>query len=241
MFSVEAVPSSAEALRRVRTESWDLLILDRHLPGMDGAELALAVHAEFKAAMPPIVMLNSSAVPTVRTLRGREIQLNKPIRRQNLHRILAHVLNGSAQPQRITQSFDPGFSLRIPLRILVADDNLVNQKVLVHLLERWGYRPDVAQNGIEVLHALRRRSYDLVLLDVQMPEMDGIEAARRICAEWPTSHRPQLIAVTAKAFKEDRELCIKVGMDGFLSKPMKVGELQSALENCHAKLTLVSH
>lgn len=223
-FSVEAVESWAEALPRIRSQSWDLLILDRDLPGMD---------AKLGSGAPPVVMLSSSAISS-------QLHLSKPIRRPNLHRILAHVLSGHAGPKRSIHSFDPAFSLRIPLRILAADDNLVNQKLIVHLLERWGYRPDVVQNGFEVLNALRRRSYDLVLLDVQMPEMDGIEAARRICAEWPAGQRPQLIAVTAKAFKEDWELCIDAGMDGFLTKPLKVDELQTALENCHAKLAFVS-
>jgi CheY-like chemotaxis protein len=95
--------------------------------------------------------------------------------------------------------------------------------------------PDAAFNGLDVLKAVRRNGFDLVLLDVHMPEMDGIEAAQRICAEMPAGHRPQLIALTASAFKEDRDRCLEAGMDGFLSKPIKVADLQAVLEECYAK------
>ncbi len=244
-FSVETAPSAAAALSRIGAESWDLLILDWHMPEMDGVDLAIAIRAKLGLGAPPIVMLSSSAVP-MRSAFGDQpnplaAHMNKPFRRQHLHRVLAHVLSGgSAIPQSAAGSFDPEFARRMPLRILVADDNLVNQKVVRRLLERWGYHPDVAQNGLEVLDAVQRARYDLILLDVQMPEMDGIEAARRICSKWTADERPQLIALTAGAFKEDRERCIEAGMDGFLTKPLNVAELQSALERCYAQVTVGS-
>ena len=239
-LAAEAMSSSTEALRRSRDEHWDLLILDWRLSRMDGAELAVAFKTEPALGGPPIVRLIPSAIPSNPALRDQislfAAQINKPVRRQHLHRALAHVLSGRSETPSIAKSLDPGLARRIPLRILVADDNPVNQKVAVHLLERWGFRPDVAQNGIEVLDALRRRGYDLVLLDVQMPEMDGLEAAERIRAEKSVFGRPRLIALTAGAFKEDRDRCIQAGMDGFLSKPLNVSELRTALENCHAQL-----
>jgi signal transduction histidine kinase/ligand-binding sensor domain-containing protein/DNA-binding response OmpR family regulator len=114
------------------------------------------------------------------------------------------------------------------LRILVAEDNTVNQKVALLMLERLGYRADVAADGFEALAALRRQSYDVVLMDVQMPGMDGLEAARRIRAEWP-EHRPYVVAVTAHALLGDREACLAAGMDDYLSKPLRIEDMRAAL------------
>ena len=116
-----------------------------------------------------------------------------------------------------------------PLRVLVAEDNLINQKVVLKILERLGYRADVAANGLEVLQALRRQSYDVVLMDVQMPEMDGLEAARSVAAGWPAEKRPYMVAMTAYAMQGDREVCLAAGMDGYISKPVRVEELREAL------------
>jgi len=239
-FSVETVPTAAAALSRIRAASWDLLILDWHMPEMDGVELALAVKSELGAGAPPMVMLSSGAASLGSAFGGQPnplaAYLTKPVRRQHLHRVLAHLLSGNRAPVRSgAPSLDAGFASRMPLRILVADDNIVNQKVAQRLLERWGYRPDLAQDGVEVLDAVRHRSYDLVLLDVQMPVMDGIEAAERIRREVPAAHRPYLAALTAGAFKRDRDRCIEAGMDTFLSKPLDIGELRAVLEKCYAQ------
>jgi CheY-like chemotaxis protein len=118
-----------------------------------------------------------------------------------------------------------------PLRILVAEDNVINQKVVLLMLERLGYAADVAADGEETLAALRRQRYDVIFMDVQMPGMDGLEAARHIRDEWPAEERPRIIAVTASARHEDREACLSAGMDGFLSKPVLLEDLRLAL--CH--------
>ncbi len=114
------------------------------------------------------------------------------------------------------------------LRILLAEDNVVNQRVALKLLERLGYRADVASNGFEVLEALARQPYDLILMDVQMPELDGLEATRRIRARWP-GPTPTIIAMTANAMQGDRELCLAAGMDGYIAKPINREELRAAL------------
>lgn len=119
---------------------------------------------------------------------------------------------------------------RLPLRILVADDNVINQKVARLLLENLGYRSDLAANGLEVLEALKRQRYDIVLMDVQMPELDGLETTRRICQDWPEHRRPRIIAVTAGAMRGDREKCIEAGMDDYISKPVQAEELEVVLE-----------
>jgi signal transduction histidine kinase/CheY-like chemotaxis protein/ligand-binding sensor domain-containing protein len=116
-----------------------------------------------------------------------------------------------------------------PLRILVAEDNVINQKVTLLMLERLGYAADVAADGEETLAALRRQRYDVIFMDVQMPGMDGLEATRHIRDEWPVEERPRIIAVTASALQEDREACLSAGMDDFLSKPVLLEDLRLAL------------
>ncbi|MBE9119659.1 response regulator [Tychonema sp. LEGE 07199] len=118
------------------------------------------------------------------------------------------------------------------IRILLAEDNVVNQKVATHLLDRIGYRADIAANGLEVLEACKRQSYDVVLMDVQMPEMDGLEATRRICQEWPANRKPRIIAMTANAMQGDREKCLEAGMDDYITKPVRREELAIALGKC---------
>ncbi|MFZ2472932.1 MAG: ATP-binding protein [Methanothrix sp.] len=118
------------------------------------------------------------------------------------------------------------------LRILLAEDNMVNQVVTQRMLNKLGYRADVAANGIEVLQALERRHYDVVLMDVQMPEMDGLKATQAIRQKWPVGELPAIIAMTASALKGDREMCLAAGMDGYVSKPVKIEMLRAALEDC---------
>ncbi len=130
------------------------------------------------------------------------------------------------------------------LRILLAEDNIVNQKVALHLLQRLGYRADVANNGAEVLAALRRRFYDVVLMDVQMPDLDGLETARRIRQGWTcndffgaaqSANRPYIIAMTANAMHGDRQVCLKAGMDDYLSKPIRIDTLKKVLDQCQPR------
>jgi CheY-like chemotaxis protein len=121
---------------------------------------------------------------------------------------------------------DPGLATRHPLRLLLAEDNPVNQKLALRLLQQMGYRADVAANGLEALEAVQRENYELVLMDVQMPEMDGIEAARRLGTR---PGRPRIVAMTANAMQGDREACLAAGMDDYLTKPIRVDELQRVL------------
>ena len=125
---------------------------------------------------------------------------------------------------------------RHPLRILLAEDNVVNQKLALRLLSQMGYRADLAANGIEAIEAIERQTYDVVLMDVQMPEMDGLEATRRIVVRWPAaSERPRIVAMTANAMQGDREECIAAGMDDYVTKPIRVDALVEALQGVTAR------
>jgi len=136
---------------------------------------------------------------------------------------------------RYTANHEP-VAEQIPLRILLAEDNLVNQKVAGRLLEKLGHRVDVAANGIEVLDALRRQPYNLILMDMQMPEMDGLEATRRIRSEWPADEQPRIVALTAHAHEEAYQMCVASGMDDYVTKPVRLDELAAALRRASAGL-----
>ena len=134
-----------------------------------------------------------------------------------------------ARPSRSMPPDDPA-----PLRLLLAEDDATCRKVAEEMLKNLGYRPDMARNGLEVLAALDRRPYDAVLLDVQMPELDGLETARRIRQRWPAGTGPRLVAVTAHALAGDRERCLAAGMDDYVKKPLTFKGLQQALERCRS-------
>jgi CheY-like chemotaxis protein len=135
----------------------------------------------------------------------------------------------------IAPRLDPAFADQHPLRILLAEDNVVNQKVAQQILGRLGYTVDVAANGLEVLAAFRRQPYDLVLMDVQMPEMDGLEATAMLRQTLPAGQQPVIIAMTAAAQAEDRHRCLQAGMDGYIAKPVRLDELTAALRGVRSE------
>jgi len=122
------------------------------------------------------------------------------------------------------------------LRILLAEDNVVNQKLALRFLTQMGYRADLAANGVEAVESVIRQAYDVILMDVQMPEMDGLEASRRINAQLPAIKRPRIVAMTANAMEGDRELCFAAGMDDYITKPIRVEQLVEALMRVPARL-----
>jgi CheY-like chemotaxis protein len=159
--------------------------------------------------------------------------LAKPLRQSQLFDTLISLLahdEAAPRPAAVPAkaSIDPGMAERHPLRILLAEDNVVNQKLALRILQQMGYRADVASNGIEAIESVQRQTYDLVLMDVQMPEMDGLEATRRIRARAPGGS-PRIGAMTANAMHGDREMCLAAGMDDYLTKPIRVEQLVDAL------------
>jgi CheY-like chemotaxis protein len=168
--------------------------------------------------------------------------LNKPIKQFQLQDVLSHILGErSKQPLSLPKPKLSNYDLypaTFPLRILLAEDNLVNQKVAIHMLKRIGYQADIAMNGVEVLELLRLNAYDVILMDLQMPKMDGLEATRRILQEFPEHRCPTIIAMTANALEGDKQDCLAAGMHDYVTKPVKVEQLALALSQCQPLLAI---
>lgn len=227
--AVTAEKSGDAVLARADLAEFDVAILDMHMPGMDGEELAGEMRARMGDGGPELILFSSIGNrPSSALFRAH---LTKPLRASHLYDALVETFDGgSAAPEERTPAATPVFDeSRHAVRLLLVEDNAVNQKLALLLLERGGYRADVAANGIEALEALERQAYDVVLMDVQMPEMDGLEATRRIRAETRYG-QPRIIAMTANAMSGDRELCLAAGMNDYVAKPIQREELMNALD-----------
>ncbi|MGC1248718.1 MAG: response regulator, partial [Spirulinaceae cyanobacterium] len=137
-----------------------------------------------------------------------------------------------SQPRPETITIDSELASQHPLNILLAEDNLVNQKLALTILEKMGYQADVVVNGLEVIEVLKKQSYDLIFMDVHMPEMDGLSATQIICQEIESNCRPYIVAMTANAMQGDRERCLAAGMDNYLSKPIRLEDLVKVIQEC---------
>jgi len=240
-MQVRASASPLEALGWLEAgEGFDLAILDMAMPEMDGISLAAGIRKLRSADELPLVLFTSLGRREADSeLVDFAASLPKPVKPSQLYDVLMGIL--AEQPARQDRSaparpqMDPEMARRHPLRILLAEDVVVNQKIALRMLEQMGYRADVASNGIEAVESVERQSYDVVLMDVQMPEMDGLEASRRICARWPAGKRPALVAMTANAMQGDREMCLAAGMDDYVSKPIRTDELVKALMKINSR------
>jgi PAS domain S-box-containing protein len=225
---VESVASGAEALARLKNGAeFDVIVLDMQMPEMDGLQLAAKIRESKAHRSVPLVMLTSMG----RREADHEMFagfLTKPVKSRQLYDLLCKVLSGAPSRAAVKPASGHELGARYPLRILLAEDNAVNQKVALKILERMGYRADVASNGREAVQAVERQTYDVVLMDVQMPEMDGIEATTKI-RDQLGEKRPWIIALTANALRGDRERYLGVGMDDYISKPIRVEDLVKAL------------
>jgi PAS domain S-box-containing protein len=225
-----AHPRQALELATASPANFAAVLSDYRMPELDGVGLAAAIHGSRMTNPPPIVIL-SSAGQRDRDAVGVVAYLSKPVKPGPLRDTVEAVLAGQSvrEAARIERpATDAGLGIRHPLRILLAEDNAVNQKLAIRLLERMGYTADVAANGVEAVEALERTMYDVVLMDVQMPELDGLDASRQIRSQWP-DRDVRIIAMTANAMEGDREACIAAGMDDYVSKPIRPDELAAAL------------
>jgi CheY-like chemotaxis protein len=220
----------AKALQMLEKDSYDLAIIDMHMPDMDGGMLAASIR-EAGHALPLVLFTSLGRLEAAHSL--FVATLAKPLRQSQLFDTLILLLDHDAAPRApapvAKPRLDPQMAERHPLRILLAEDNVVNQKLALRLLQQMGYRADLASNGIEAIESIQRQIYDVVLMDVQMPEMDGLEASRKITAKWKPHERPRIVAMTANAMQGDREECLAAGMDDYVTKPIRVDALVEAL------------
>jgi PAS domain S-box-containing protein len=233
---VEAVESPLDALARIRRgDPFDAAVLDMQMPEMDGLALAREIRRHRAERDLPLLLLTSiGRLAEARVAPEFSAQLNKPVKASSLYEALVRILAVEALSESTTgDAADDSRSDTAALRLLVAEDNAVNRRLALALLGKLGYEADVVENGREALDALARQPYDVVLMDVQMPELNGLEATRRIRARFPPGEGPTIIATTASAMEGDREECLAAGMDDHLSKPIRVDELSRALARCH--------
>jgi signal transduction histidine kinase/DNA-binding response OmpR family regulator len=235
----KATESPREALEWVRTgKEFDAAVLDLLMPDLDGVELAEALRSLNPARPIPVVIL-SSIGQHARTAPNITAMLVKPVKPSALHDALADALAGTPDERAADAAAGPGRDAGVSspvatesraagLRILLAEDNAVNQKLALRLLQRMGFEADVVGDGKAAVDAVGTDGYDVVLMDVQMPEMDGLEATRRIRARWP-DRRLRIIGLTANAMAGDREACLAAGMDDYVSKPIRPEELEAAI------------
>ncbi len=218
-------------------EEFDIAILDFQMPVMDGITLASEIRKYEKGKNVPIVILTS--IGTKESLKEYK-HLNiaafiyKPVKHVQLYEALSSVITGSGRVKvdrgERDHKLDSELGHRYPLKILLAEDNVVNQKVALRILNKFGFRADVAANGYEVINALRKINYDIIFMDILMPEMDGYEATAVIHNKFKDFVQPKIIAMTANAMQGDREKCIEAGMDDYISKPIRVEEIQETLK-----------
>jgi CheY-like chemotaxis protein len=221
----------------------NVAILDLQMPAMHGADLARKIHSLEKYKALPLILLSSSLCSTVRDSGSPDefgARLMKPIRQAELFTALSTALGKlKTQSLRPKGIFDAALAVRLPLKMLVVEDNVINQKVAINILRQFGYQTDLATNGQEALDAVAKHHYDVLFMDMQMPEMDGLEATRRLCANYTPMNRPYIVAMTANALKGDRELCLVAGMDDYLSKPLNPQEFKAAIERSGLRLGYV--
>ena len=236
-----AASSGAEALEWIQKgEQFNFAILDMQMPEMDGVMLAGELRKyRSEEALPLILLTSLGGLEDIPEEIKFDARLSKPIKSSLLYDAIVTVISNRADGGRVALPrqdaqpvFDQSLGENHPLRILLAEDNIINQKVALRILEKLGYRADLAANGLEVLDALARQQYDVVLMDIQMPEMDGVEATQQIKASMSEDERPRIVAMTAHAMEGDRERYLRAGMDDYVSKPIRLQDLVAALNRC---------
>ncbi len=227
--------SGAEALENLgEIKDFDIAILDMAMPKMDGLELASALRKSPESKDKPIIILSSINQPADSSIKSIDAWLTKPTKLNTLESTLCGLFGDHVENKVVHQkatAIDRSMALKYPLRILVAEDNRVNQIVIINLLQRLGYQADLVENGLEAVQATRTTTYDLILMDIQMPEMDGIEATEVINKEHAEKACPAIFALTAHAMNEDRERSLGRGMSNYITKPIQLKSLIEAIKD----------
>jgi CheY-like chemotaxis protein/nitrogen-specific signal transduction histidine kinase len=219
-------PSGQEALALIRGGApFDVAILDMMMPEMDGIALAREIRKYRKDL--PLILLSSVGQKGVPGL--FEAVLNKPIKPAKLYQVLSDTLAARQSREEEESLVADAQASHSPMRTLLAEDNVSNQRVTLQMLKKLGYRADAVANGAEVIQALERQHYDLILMDIKMPVLGGIEATKMIRERWP-NNGPKIIAITAYALHGDKEKCLAAGMDGYIPKPVQKEDLANMLE-----------
>ena len=209
----------------------DALITDTDLPEWPEGRFKAALEAALGRTHLPTLFMTSVRVAKARTLPANTAVLTRPVKPHSLHQVLSQLLSPRIRRRASHSSPSQPRSTPRPLRILVVEDNPINQKVAQTMLSHLGYAADLASNGQEALHALQHRAYDVIFMDVQMPEMDGIETTRKIRSSFPLDRQPRIIALTANVVSDDRQRYVSLGMDDYLSKPLRPQDLQRVLSD----------
>ena len=238
--ALEIVSSVSPKESGVLRTGIDLILTDMEMPDMDGIQLAQAIKQSHPAL--PVILLSSVGDERARTHSDLFSSiLSKPVKQNMLRQLILDCLrkqDKQVPPEKPARQLLPAeFSTQYPLRILIAEDNAVNQKLTERVLHKLGYKPEIADNGLAAVQAVTQKSFDLILMDVQMPEMDGLEATRQIRLRVGELGHPIIIAMTANAMQGDREECMEAGMDDYISKPVKLEILVERLRLWASKPT----
>jgi signal transduction histidine kinase/CheY-like chemotaxis protein len=230
--------SGAEGLRKIAQQNFDVVLVDFQMPGMNGVTLARKIRE--RTPTPLILLSSSGEMITGEDANLFQIQISKPIRHSGLFNALLDIIGTeSRQPPQISEKkFDRSLAVKHPLRILLAEDNSVNQQVGLLMLSQMGYHADLATDGESALGAVEKNPYDLILMDIQMPTMNGIDAAR-IIRDRLGAKCPSIFALTAEALEGDKERFLALGFDGYLSKPLQTHTLKNALKSVNPSTELV--
>jgi CheY-like chemotaxis protein len=250
-LDVQSVASSSMMLQAMQQNMFHLAIIDIDSPQFNNIDLTEKIHPIAHQQNLTLVILSSQKKQNLEvTPIATEFTafLQKPLRHYQLHNTILQIIRGicskkSANSSTTILSYSrtapPNISVVngklaqiFPLKILLVEDGLVNQKIALKLLERLGYQADVANNGLEAINAIEKQFYDVLFMDVQMPEMDGLEATRHIREKISLNRQPQIIAMTANARPEDRQECFNAGMDQYISKPVRFDAIEIVIKKC---------
>lgn len=224
-------------------QDFDIGLIDLHLSEIDGLLFTHKIREKSQGKNFPVIIITSiGAKENDEIIKKLNIVkfIYKPVKQSLLYEsILSEFISGAVQIRKSESyvSIDSQLGNKYPLRVLLAEDNTINQKVTTKIMERLGYRIDVVANGLEVLEEVKKIHYDIILMDLHMPEMDGLEATRKLIREYG-KERPVIVALTAFAMESDKEICLNTGMDDYLSKPVRIEEIQNLLQKWGSKIVM---